>query len=265
MNRTRFILALGFFGVIFGLVAFPQLFVVSVAYRALGFPAWLRRRRIANGTVYWGDLVFRVACRLMRITPRFRLPETIPPRVIVIANHQSTFDVAVLAAILNRAGLTNTRWVVKAGLARAPVIGWMARETGCVFVNRKKDPNDLENMKRGAAQAREDGASVLLFPEGTRFARRVRDSDFERLLPPKPGGFGRLTQSLDYPVLSITLRWNPPLQIAEGKTIFQIADLVGKELFIDARVVSAETVSADSNWLANEWKRKDAILAAEPS
>lgn len=266
VKRTRFILALGFFCVIFGLVAFPQLFVVGIACRVLGFPAWLRRRAIARRIVFWGDLVFRVACRLMRITPRFRLPEAIPSRAIVIANHQSTFDVAVMVAILKRADLPNTRWVVKAQIARAPVIGWMARETGCAFVNRTKDPNDLDNISRVARQARDDDASVLLFPEGTRFTRPVRDSDFEQLLPPKLGGFGRLTQSLpDYPVLSVTLRWNPPRRTAEGKTIFQIADLVGRELFIDARLVPAETVAADGNWLVNEWKRKDADLAAGPS
>ncbi|MSR85559.1 1-acyl-sn-glycerol-3-phosphate acyltransferase, partial [Candidatus Uhrbacteria bacterium] len=173
MKRIRLLLGIVFFCVIFGLVAFPELFLRNMVHRVCRRSLAYRRQSIAHGTVRWGDLVFRVSCWLMRITPHFRLPEMITSPAIIIANHRSAFDIAIMVTVLKRVGLTNTRWVIKAELAGAPAIGWMGRESGGVFVHRSKDPQDIARMRRGAEQAHEDRASVLLFPEGTRFTGAV--------------------------------------------------------------------------------------------
>jgi len=81
---------------------------------------------------------------------------------LIVANHRSTIDVGVLL------GTFGGVMVSRDDLARWPVIGAAARAVGTVFVDRK-------NAESGAATIRaiqkhlEEGATIILFPEGTTF------------------------------------------------------------------------------------------------
>src|SRR5690349_20014931 len=102
---------------------------------------------------------------------------------IVISNHQSTVDIAVLGVHLNGLGQSNIRWILKESLRKAPVIGWIAQLIGCAFVSRDKNPQDVEAIRQCACILREDGAAILLFPEGTRFTPDRATQSFRRVLP----------------------------------------------------------------------------------
>lgn len=83
------------------------------------------------------------------------------PRVYV-ANHVSWFDVLAMAAIL-----PHYRFVGKAELFRIPIFGHGARATGMIPIERENRKSAFESYRVAAKRIRA-GASVVVYPEGTR-------------------------------------------------------------------------------------------------
>lgn len=111
--------------------------------------------------------VCRMALRIIGVTLRVRGEPMNGPGAAV-ANHSSWLDIFVLNAS------KRIYFVSKSEVARWPGIGWLARATGTVFIER--------NRARSAAQAAlfkerlGAGHRLLFFPEGT-------SSDGQRVLP----------------------------------------------------------------------------------
>ena len=86
----------------------------------------------------------------------------------VVANHSSWLDIFVLNAS------KRIYFVSKSEVARWPGIGWLARATGTVFIerNRKKAASQTELFRKRLTA----GHKLLFFPEGT-------SSDGARVLP----------------------------------------------------------------------------------
>lgn len=81
---------------------------------------------------------------------------------ILAANHQSLFDIPILASLP-----VDFRWVSKAEVGRIPLMGPVMRRMGCYFLRRNHSSQDLDTMR----QVEEDlqrGTRILIFPEGTR-------------------------------------------------------------------------------------------------
>ena len=81
---------------------------------------------------------------------------------VIIANHQSMADIAVLYQIKSQ-----FKWVAKASLFNVPFIGWCLSLIKHIRLNR----GDLASIKEVYHQASHwlrKGMSVLFFPEGTR-------------------------------------------------------------------------------------------------
>ena len=83
------------------------------------------------------------------------------PRIYV-CNHISWFDVLTLASILPR-----YKFVGKAELFRIPVFGRAASAAGMIAIERENRKSAFESYRVAAERIR-DGASVVVFPEGTR-------------------------------------------------------------------------------------------------
>lgn len=83
-------------------------------------------------------------------------------RRIFVANHLSRFDIMVLAAHLNQ-----IRFVAKAELSRIPFFGKAARAVGTIYVERGQTKQSVASLQEAAKQI-DDGASVIMFPEGSR-------------------------------------------------------------------------------------------------
>ncbi|MCB6183402.1 1-acyl-sn-glycerol-3-phosphate acyltransferase [Leeia sp. TBRC 13508] len=83
-----------------------------------------------------------------------------PKNSLWVANHISWLDVFVLNAMLP------LQFVAKSEVANWPVIGWMCRHTGTLFIERdsKKDLLRVNALVEGALQ---QGGAVAFFPEGT--------------------------------------------------------------------------------------------------
>src|SRR5688500_6460092 len=83
------------------------------------------------------------------------------PRIYV-SNHVSWFDVLTLASVLPR-----YKFVGKAELFRIPIFGRAARAAGMIAIERENRKSAFESYRVAADRIRA-GASVVVFPEGTR-------------------------------------------------------------------------------------------------
>jgi 1-acyl-sn-glycerol-3-phosphate acyltransferase len=98
------------------------------------------------------------------------------PRVYV-SNHQSYFDIFVLLAHLP----VHFKFVLKQELMRIPLLGPAMRGAGYIAIDRG-DPRKAIRGMNEAAEKVKAGASILVFPEGT----RSLDGELQEF---KPGGF----------------------------------------------------------------------------
>ncbi|MFO7587293.1 MAG: lysophospholipid acyltransferase family protein [Gemmatimonadota bacterium] len=85
------------------------------------------------------------------------------PRILV-ANHQSTFDILALFAALP----VSIRFVAKRELARIPLFAGAMRAAGHVFIDRGDRRRSVEAIRAAEDRMRREGFSLGLFPEGTR-------------------------------------------------------------------------------------------------
>ncbi|MDT8435182.1 MAG: lysophospholipid acyltransferase family protein [Gemmatimonadota bacterium] len=99
--------------------------------------------------------------------------------LILVANHQSSFDIFALFAALP----VSIRFVAKRELERLPCFGRAMRAAGHVFIDRADRKSAAREMHAAAARLRRDGLCLGLFPEGT----RSREGS---LGPFKKGSFG---------------------------------------------------------------------------
>lgn len=104
-------------------------------------------------------------------------------RGAIVANHSSWLDIFSLNAC------QRIYFVSKSEVARWPVIGWLARATGTVFIER--DPKRAKSQQDLFERRLRAGHRLLFFPEGT-------STDGRRVLPFKSSLFGAFyTHGLD--------------------------------------------------------------------
>src|SRR5688572_24857349 len=94
---------------------------------------------------------------------------TVPIRGLLVCNHLSYLDILLLGA------LAPVTFVSKHEVRSWPVFGWFARLAGTVFVHRERR-GDVARSSAEIRGALDDGALVVLFPEGT-------SSDGKTVLP----------------------------------------------------------------------------------
>ncbi len=124
---------------------------------------------------------------------RVRFEGTLPEgTVLYAAKHQSMFETLELLKALR-----GPATVLKRELADIPLFGAIARRQGVIPVDRAGSAKALRRMMRAAADAREAGRSVLIFPEGTRVPPGEK--------PPLQPGFAGLYKQLRLPVVPIAL------------------------------------------------------------
>ena len=105
--------------------------------------------------------------------------ERIDPAIprIYMCNHQSYFDILTLLACLP----VGFKFIMKKELMKIPLLGFTMKSAGYIGIVRE-DPRQAVKSMNEAAEKIRNGASVLIFPEGTR-------SPDGRLQEFKKGGF----------------------------------------------------------------------------
>ncbi len=98
------------------------------------------------------------------------------PRIYV-TNHQSYFDIFVLLSSLP----VDFKFILKQELMRIPILGFTMKRARYIAIDRS-NPRSAARSINSAAEKIRQGASVVVFPEGTR-------SEDGRLQPFKRGAF----------------------------------------------------------------------------
>lgn len=112
---------------------------------------------------------------------------------ILMANHQSAYDIFALLAYLP----ADFKWVAREEIFRIPILGWAMAAAGYISIDRRGRKKAVESIQRAVTKIRE-GTSVLVFPEGTR-------SPDGQIHPFKKGGF-TLAVKAGVPIIPISIR-----------------------------------------------------------
>jgi len=139
---------------------------------------------------FWSLWCLRVARIRLVVSGLERVPSRGP--VIYMGNHQGNFDIHALTLAIPRL----FSWVAKEELFRLPLFGSAMRRAGYIPLDRSDGRKALKSMKL-AAQRIASGASVVIFPEGT----RTKDGS---LLPFKRGAF-LLAAKAGVPIVPFTI------------------------------------------------------------
>lgn len=83
---------------------------------------------------------------------------------ILVANHQSWFDVLALAGHLPG----GYRFVAKKEIEKAPLFGPSLRRCGHIYIDREDRAKALESLARAREILEKERPTVIMFPEGTR-------------------------------------------------------------------------------------------------
>ena len=154
----------------------PLLLVVTLIYLLgwglLALWPWRHAGRVAlrrGATRHWAAAICRV------LGARIEVLGALPRGPgFLITNHSGYLDIPVLMS------LTGCRFVSKREVGNWPLIGFLARCAGTLFVHRGPGARDAGVTLEGMAGALEDGDLVVFFPEGT-------TSPGERILPFRSG------------------------------------------------------------------------------
>lgn len=113
----------------------------------------------------------------VRVEGRERMAEAAP--CIYVSNHQSMYDVPVLAELYP----VDTVVIGKRELRKIPFFGWLYAVTGNVLIDRSDNESAVRSLKEAAQRVTTRGQSIWIFPEGT------RGTESGQLLPFKKGAF----------------------------------------------------------------------------
>lgn len=242
-------------------VAAPHMYAIILWDRIRRRDGFMRRDRVYRWYLWWAEVEWFVFSTLMRIETHYDIPiqDHVPHPAVVIANHRSSVDVVLIPILLRRMGFRKMTTVVKAEVKKIPVIGRTAKEIRSAFVTRSHDPEDLERIRVCAENARDDGACILIFPEGTVLGRGKSRGDYSHVLVPKTGGLSVIRDVVPHwPVLSVTLDWG---DIPGATTIHTAWTMFGGSLTLRARYLDGIEGRPLERWLKEEWDRKERELA----
>jgi 1-acyl-sn-glycerol-3-phosphate acyltransferase len=182
---------------------------------ALLLPAHLLTARGSTKPSSVARLFVRIARRLLglRVTVGGAAPAG-SGGVLYVSNHVSWADIFVLGSVLPAS------FVAKADVAVWPVLGWLVRQHGTIFVDRTRRSRAGEQSD-SIAKRLKDGDSVLLFPEGT-------SSDGQGVLPFRSALFASAVAA-GARVQPVTVAWikvgRRPVVEANRRTIAWIDDM----------------------------------------
>ncbi len=119
------------------------------------------QNRVHSWGIFWGRTCLRLAGLKFTVSGTEHLPHHEP--AIYVCNHQSNFDILLLYAGLP----IQFRWMAKKELFRIPLFGAAMKCAGYIPIDRSNRREAMRSLT-AAAQRIKDGASVVIFPEGTR-------------------------------------------------------------------------------------------------
>lgn len=165
----------------------------------LAYGRWLLKKgRLAEKdalvwrvAVNWSKFCVNVTKSTVELIGEENLPPIDEP-VLVVANHQSAFDIPFILGYLNRP----IGFISKKENRQIPLLGPWLELGNCVFIDRGNPREGVKSIAAGA-QLLKGGYAQALFPEGT----RSLDGSIQ---PFKAGGF-KLAEKAGVRVVPVTL------------------------------------------------------------
>jgi 1-acyl-sn-glycerol-3-phosphate acyltransferase len=134
---------------------------------------------------------------------------------VYMANHQSMYDIPALLGHLP----VQFRWLAKIELFRIPVFGYAMSRAGYIEIDRSNRRAAFNSIERAARKVQE-GASIIIFPEGA----RSKDGGIKAF---KKGGFVLALKS-KRPIVPVTVLGSQSilptgsLNVRSGKILVRI-------------------------------------------
>jgi 1-acyl-sn-glycerol-3-phosphate acyltransferase len=186
--RTVFFLipAISVYTIVLGTLSLASALVDPLMSRASA--RWRRGHAAHWCARAWSRLI--LVTTGVRVTVRRRSAPDPHASYIFASNHQSIYDIPIIFASLPM----QLRIIAKASLGRFPFLGWHLRWTGHLLVDRERPgPAVLKKMAKMVS----DGASLIVFPEGT----RSRDG----VVAPFKGGLFLLAIESGLPIVPVSV------------------------------------------------------------
>lgn len=161
-----------------------------------------------------------------------------PGATLLVANHVSWLDIAAIHSVVPQA-----RFVSKADVLAWPLLGWLIKGAGTLFIERERKRDSLRVLHQ-VAEALQRGDTVAVFPEGT-------TGDGETLLP----FHGNLLQSAiasGTPVQCVALRYSDP-----SRRFSEAVQFLGPTTLLQSvwRILSAPALSVHVDLLVPQGVR----------
>jgi 1-acyl-sn-glycerol-3-phosphate acyltransferase len=174
------------------LLFLPLMLVNSIVFATLAtLMALIVSPRVGS---FMGSAWARITCWITPVNVFVRGNENITRNksYVIVANHQTVFDIFVLYSYLP----IDFRWIMKKELRKVPFIGLASEKVGHIFIDRSS-PRAAKHSMEEAKRKLVNGNSVLIFPEGTRTGNQV-------MKPFKKGAF-KLAYELGLDILPVTI------------------------------------------------------------
>lgn len=222
-----------------------------------------RRRTESGWQIFWAAFYFRRILPLMGIKMPIKTLGNIPPGpAILVFNHRTAADPLVAGAVAQRLSICDYRWTVKRQMGSAPLIGPSFRRAGYAFVTRNGDSADKDRVEQMARLALADGASLGIFPEGTRYTGTQEEREnYRHLRDPRRGGLQVYMDACpNYPIIFVCLDWRG---LRGGKTIWDGEALLGLQGQITVWHMGLAPGDTAESVLEEGWTRMDDLLSNE--
>jgi len=175
------------------LVFIPLLVLSTVFFIVLGILIiFLSGPDAANRIAGWGWARFNCFITPIKVDVIGRENVIEHQSYIVVANHQSLFDIFVLWGFLG----IDTRWVMKKELRNVPLFGLAGKLGGNIYIDRSDKTGAYERLKE-ARKILINGVSLIMLAEGT----RSRDGNLREF---KKGAFV-MSLDLGMPLLPVSI------------------------------------------------------------
>jgi len=145
-----------------------QMYLAMAVMAVYYTPLAIFRRDSAYDAVHAYCRYVRWSARWMvglRSEVRGEVPEG---EVLIAAKHQSFFDIILIVSVVPR-----PKFIMKASLVYAPILGWFALRIGCVPVNRGRRAEAIRQMMKGVTAGDAPRGQLIIYPQGTRVAPGV--------------------------------------------------------------------------------------------
>lgn len=148
-----------------------SLFFIGQMYVAMVVLAlyYIPRTMLNNDYAFHGVHIY---CRWVRWTASWMVGlkseirgEVPTEEVLIASKHQSFFDIIMIVSAVPR-----PKFIMKAILKYAPILGWFGLKIGCVPVERGKRGAAIKKMVEDVKSGKALPGQLIIFPQGTRVA-----------------------------------------------------------------------------------------------